>query len=436
MKFENRLNADSIFRFKDLYLDYHLLKDFVNDPNMSYELFTELVLVEFKKINAFVNSMIKADYKMMSQQDLFEFVKLNYIGFFKIYKKYDKRKCQNKLFDFYQKIQHQDFYCFYKSNRLIMKTQNDIKLVIFDKDGTLIDNTLMFGKWTIQLLTKLSRIYPSLLERIPNQTTVWEHLGYNYIDNTFTQNSVIAKGTNDDIRNAICDYIVNIKKIVRCKTNTDRIVVVERLRKLWFDIEVTEKTIRQCGNIRALFEYLKMKNIKIAVCTSDDRKPTEDAFRILNLGVKPSPLTMSVFENTYNIIADETENENISMNIEQVNKGSEQDIINNIDRREMFMIDYLVCGNDMIPSKPSPEPLLKICKRLDVKPENAMMVGDTIADIHAGINAKFGKVVGVLSGGYTDSNLNEADHVIDNINSLVKVFLNLDCNEKIVSDGS
>ena len=124
------------------------------------------------------------------------------------------------------------------------------------------------------------------------------------------------------------------------------------------------------------------------------------------------------------------------MNIEQVNKGSEQDIINNIDRREMFMIDYLVCGNDMIPSKPSPEPLLEICKRLDVKPENAMMVGDTIADIHAGINAKFGKVVGVLSGGYTDSNLNEADHVIDNINSLVKVFLNLDCNEKIVSDGS
>ena len=51
------------------------------------------------------------------------------------------------------------------------------------------------------------------------------------------------------------------------------------------------------------------------------------------------------------------------------------------------------------------------------------MVGDTIADVHAGINAKCSKVVGVLSGGYVDSNLNEADHVCGNIEGLIKIIM-------------
>ena len=86
----------------------------------------------------------------------------------------------------------------------------------------------------------------------------------------------------------------------------------------------------------------------------------------------------------------------------------------------------------MVESKPSPVPLLTICKKLGVDPKNAMMVGDTIADIHAGINAKFGSVVGVLSGGYSNSNLSEADKVIENIDSLVKIFLDYNCNVKTV----
>ena len=92
-------------------------------------------------------------------------------------------------------------------------------------------------------------------------------------------------------------------------------------------------------------------------------------------------------------------------------------------------IDYLVCGNDMIPNKPSPDPLLKICKELGVEPENAMMVGDTISDVHAGINAKFGRVVAVLSGGYKSPHLIDADSILRNIDDLIKIFPKLNCNE-------
>ena len=308
-----------------------------------------------------------------------------------------------------------------------------IKLVVFDKDGTLIDNTLMFGKWTTKLIAKLACIYPSLLERIPNTPTIWDYLGYDYKTNIFNANSIVAKGTNDDIRNAICDYIVNVKKIVKCKTNQDRNIVVNRLRQEWFDIEVSKSTIKPCGNIRAVFEYLKMKNIKIAICTSDDRKPTEETLKILNVKVstkrhQPNMLENSIEKKAKKILYNNSENnsENIKINIEEVGNN-----LNHIDRQESFEIDYLVCGNDMIASKPSPEPLLEICKKLNVKPENSIMVGDTIADIHAGINAKFASVVGVKSGDYCDSDFSEADYTIDNINDLAKVFLALDCTEQI-----
>ena len=46
------------------------------------------------------------------------------------------------------------------------------------------------------------------------------------------------------------------------------------------------------------------------------------------------------------------------------------------------------------------------------------MVGDTISDIHAGRNARCGMVVGVLSGNYSDFNLNNADHIISNIDEI------------------
>ena len=58
------------------------------------------------------------------------------------------------------------------------------------------------------------------------------------------------------------------------------------------------------------------------------------------------------------------------------------------------------------------------------------MVGDTIADVHAGINAKCGRVA--VSGGYDNTKLNEADAIIPDINSLAKILLNFHCNQQKV----
>jgi len=49
--------------------------------------------------------------------------------------------------------------------------------------------------------------------------------------------------------------------------------------------------------------------------------------------------------------------------------------------------DALVTPDDTKKHKPDPEPVLKACELLGVEPKNAVMVGDSIFDIKAGINA-------------------------------------------------
>ena len=52
---------------------------------------------------------------------------------------------------------------------------------------------------------------------------------------------------------------------------------------------------------------------------------------------------------------------------------------------------------DGLAHKPSPEPLLHICKELNVKPAETLMVGDTELDIQCGKSAG-SKTCGVLYG--------------------------------------
>ena len=57
-------------------------------------IFLDLINIEFKKINLFVNSARRNE--LMSKETLLDYILINYIGFYKIFKKYDKIRCQNK----------------------------------------------------------------------------------------------------------------------------------------------------------------------------------------------------------------------------------------------------------------------------------------------------------------------------------------------------
>jgi len=104
-------------------------------------------------------------------------------------------------------------------------------------------------------------------------------------------------------------------------------------------------------------------------------------------------------------------------------KGQEQaeKIIDHFKLRSSF--DYLMGRRDELDHKPSPEPLLYICRELEVNPSETIMVGDTELDIQCGKNA--GSKTCATLYGYRTKNLLEIekpDYIISNLDELRNIL--------------
>jgi phosphoglycolate phosphatase len=85
--------------------------------------------------------------------------------------------------------------------------------------------------------------------------------------------------------------------------------------------------------------------------------------------------------------------------------------------------DFIASGDTFAEMKPNPLPLLEVAKLLNVKPENAWMIGDSINDISAGKNAGF-KTIAVsygYAGQHSMADLN-ADYTVDAISKIVDLI--------------
>lgn len=79
------------------------------------------------------------------------------------------------------------------------------------------------------------------------------------------------------------------------------------------------------------------------------------------------------------------------------------------------MFDVVTTGDDVKEGKPSPEIVYLACEKLGIKPSEAVLVGDTMADVLAG-KAAGCKVVGVkIHADYTVSDISELTKVLEKI---------------------
>lgn len=86
----------------------------------------------------------------------------------------------------------------------------------------------------------------------------------------------------------------------------------------------------------------------------------------------------------------------------------------------------MIIGSDSTPEKkPSPLPIVKVLAEFDVKPEEAIIVGDSNLDIEAGRAAGL-KTVSVTYGYRPYEMIKDADFVIDRIEDLVEIIKVLD----------
>ncbi len=88
--------------------------------------------------------------------------------------------------------------------------------------------------------------------------------------------------------------------------------------------------------------------------------------------------------------------------------------------------DAIVHGDMVANHKPHPEPLLKVLAEMNIDPKDAVMVGDTDADIGAGKAAEVAFTIGMTHGVGTKERLENcgADFLVDHLNGVLPLIFN------------
>jgi phosphoglycolate phosphatase len=81
------------------------------------------------------------------------------------------------------------------------------------------------------------------------------------------------------------------------------------------------------------------------------------------------------------------------------------------------LFDMVLCWGEVSPPKPDPETILNICRKLSVPPNETVMVGDSVTDMMMGRRAGVALTIGILEGGVTPKDELEktADLVVPSI---------------------
>ncbi len=83
------------------------------------------------------------------------------------------------------------------------------------------------------------------------------------------------------------------------------------------------------------------------------------------------------------------------------------------------LVDAVVCADDGPRPKPHPDAVLHVCRMLGIAPPRTAVVGDSPADLAMGRAAGARLVVGVRTGLGTDSDLADADILLDSVEGLI-----------------
>ena len=150
-------------------------------------------------------------------------------------------------------------------------TQNKIKVLIFDKDGTLTDTSTLWFEPTILVLDEL-------INRNEMNLTTGEHdelldrLGITETD--IIENSVIAAGSVRDMLEVLNEF-----RVIDIEENYD--FVVQYFAE--YILSHPEK-IKTLGQVKRALSGLKEEGYTIALVTNDSRLPAEAVLKVAGIG--------------------------------------------------------------------------------------------------------------------------------------------------------
>ena len=229
-----------------------------------------------------------------------------------------------------------------------------IDVVVFDKDGTLISFEAMWSGWALELGSRLE-----IATRRPVAGDIFITIGYDPVADRVQPGGPLAIATMAGIEELVAAVL---RRWCPSVSAARRI-----LAEAWFEPDPVAFAV-PLTDLPALFGALRATGRRIAVATTDDRRPTEATLAGLGLDA---------------------------------------------------LIDAVVCGDDHGPTKPDPATLAAIADRLGAAIGRLAMVGDTPADVRMA-RAAGARSVGVTSGVASSADLEPfSDIVLDSIAALL-----------------
>ncbi len=230
----------------------------------------------------------------------------------------------------------------------------DAEMVIFDKDGTLIDFTGLWAHYTIRAVEALMASVEGMdgsgstgksAAVSPNGTLradLYAMLGYDPATHHFDPQSPVVTGPLPTL------YTLAAGVLYRHGWGwLDAELQIERTFVPVMNEPLPREMVQATAPLPALFGALAAAGVHIAVITSDDRTPTLAALEWLEV-------------------------------VEQV--------------------AFIACADDGYPYKPAPEAVWAACEAIGVPLARTVMVGDSTTDMLMGQRAGVGLRVAVLTG--------------------------------------
>ncbi|MCY1151310.1 MAG: HAD family hydrolase [Sphaerochaetaceae bacterium] len=235
-----------------------------------------------------------------------------------------------------------------------MDNQINLKAIVFDKDGTLFDYSLV---WHEVIMTSIDKAFSSSnSKRVEKRKKdLIRLLGLRENGETVASGAIFSHGKFNITKKALWFCISNLMlpsslvKYTKKIMEYNNILVEDKIKNMDFSKQ------------RAIFKTLKEIGYKIAVVTVDNRTSA-------NIFLK-------------------------YMGIEDY-------------------VDYIATKDDNIAQKPNPESFNIFCNMFNLQPNEVAMVGDTVSDMKYAINGKAGYKIGLLWGANDYPNLKKYADVV------------------------
>lgn len=240
------------------------------------------------------------------------------------------------------------------------KVIKGVELVIFDKDGTLID---LYTYWSNMVNYRVDFIKNKLSLNQEQKEKIAYRMGIDFKNRCLRKEGPVGIKKRQVVMEAMEKSLDDLGFKENHKLCFEAFKEADEISS-----EHLSEIIRPVAGMQGLIDSLKERSCRIAVATTDKTRRAELAVKTLGIS-------------------------------DEVDVSVGEDLVNNY--------------------KPHPEMVNLILKKLSVKPSNAVMVGDAVSDIEMGNNAGLLASIAVSSGiASRDQFLGKTGYIIKDISEI------------------